>query len=306
VATERPATTGDVALAGPDGRRIADLLRLGQEIGQNVLTSLMEPAARELVRLGPHALVKTSHFSERQLNVLTDALQAPIAAADMLGRYRVRERQQKAERAGGLHRMGFAETPFAGLSDVPKLPPEAAARYFNALIPSLGIDPAVYGQWLRRRAFTLALATEETLLSKVQKVIAQSLEEGRAYQDTPGDINDLLLEAGVSPRNPQYAEMVWRTNMMDSYNVGLETETQKPEVRDFFPVWQYFAIVDNRSRPHHAERNRNYYPNGVPFNAVRGTAIGEVANCRCTFRPVDRYEWRDLQSRGAKVTAGYL
>ncbi len=90
---------------------------------------------------------------------------------------------------------------------------------------------------------------------------------------------------------------------MDAYNTGAWEEMADPDVIGTFPVWVYSAVVDERSRPHHAARNGLYFPSSVSFVQVRGTSIGDAANCRCTFIPVSRWEWEALQAKGVRLAA---
>jgi predicted double-glycine peptidase len=188
---------------------------------------------------------------------------------------------------------------------VEPLPPEAAVSYFRGLVPTLGVDPQRFGQDQRRRAFTLAAATDQQLLGTVQGLIADRLKSGQQFRAAPGEIDQLLADAGVSPKNPQYSEMVFRTNMMDAYTTASDAERRDPDVIATFPVWKYSNPHDSRSRPTHAERNGWYYPADVPFVTVRGTGIEDAANCRCVPIPVDKWDWARLRAGGARIADGY-
>ncbi len=181
------------------------------------------------------------------------------------------------------------------------LTPEAALEYFLSLVPTLGIDPQQFGVDMRRHAFTLAWATNQTLLDTVQAILRDVLETGQGVSSTPRLIADVFERAGVQVTNPQYAEMVMRTNMMDAYNQGLEDELRDPDVSETFPVWRYDAIVDSRSRQSHADRDGNYYPGTTAFRTIRGTSAFDVCNCRCVATPVDKWEWQQLQAKGARL-----
>lgn len=187
---------------------------------------------------------------------------------------------------------------------VEPLSPEEAVAYFKGLVPTLGTDPLIFGDLMRRRAFTLAVATEIELLDKVQAAIADMLETGVVSQG-PQRIQVILDAAGVTTRNPVYAEMVMRTNMMDSYNQASDEERMDSDVIDWFPVWEYSNPVDHRSRPHHAARDGKYYPAEVPFRAVRGLGIADAASCRCLAIPVFGPDWEKLQAAGKRVETSW-
>jgi SPP1 gp7 family putative phage head morphogenesis protein len=254
--------------------------------GREALAGALAPALRRALASGPDLPQRL--FSDAELHRLTEALAGANAAADLLGRARVRElvhRNSDGPRKFAEFRQ-FADAP------IPPLSPEAALAYFRALVPTLGVDPRNYGRDMRRAAFTLAEATEQTLVEKVQAAIADVLEQGTGPEELSGEetIQQLLDAAGVTPRNSGYAEMVFRTNAADSYNTGSWDEFRSPDLADDFPAWQYTAVTDARSRPHHAARDGQIYPAETPFNTVRGTDISEVANCRCTFVPLHKSE----------------
>jgi hypothetical protein len=110
------------------------------------------------------------------------------------------------------------------------LAPEAAIAFFRNLVPTLGIDPFRFGMDQRRTAFTLAQATDTELLGRVQDVISTALRTGERFRDSVESIEELLSAAGVSSNNPQYADMVFRTNYMGASNQGLYDEMRQPDV----------------------------------------------------------------------------
>lgn len=300
---DKAAKSGNVALAGRDGERLTALVAKAQAQGAAALFGVMEPAARRLARQGSAAAHADRLFTAPELSALQDVLARTIATGSGLGHFRIRERQQKATAAGGLHRFAD-EQPFAVFGSVasegiPLLSPSSAVEYFRSLIPTIGVDVVRWAPTMYRTAWTLAAATETTLLKSVKALILDRLATGRGYTTAPADIDALLDGAGVGPRNPQYAQMVFRTNAMDAYNVGLALELESPDVAPTFPAWQYFGIRDGRQGEDHEPRFNKYYPNSLPFPLVRGD---RPYNCRCTFAPVDRWHWADLTRQGVSYS----
>jgi hypothetical protein len=300
---ERPTQSGDVALAGPDGKRVSTLIDRSETSGTQLLYSITRQAVSRLLGQGAFHAVAGSLFNADELSRLTEYLSGVIATGDLLGRGRIHEKYNRANAVGGYHR--FAEIPnstlgFVRSTTIPILAPEQAVRYFAGLVPSLALHPERYGQAMRRAAFTLAQATETTLISKVQELILSRLVSGEDWQNTPAQIDQLLADAGVHPSNPQYSQMVFRTNAADAFNVGQTTEVmENPEVRDFFPAWEYLGIRDGREGDDHRPHFGRYYPNSLSFHFVRGP---RVFNCRCGPRYIDRYEWADLSAKGATLS----
>jgi hypothetical protein len=297
------ANSGDTALAGRDGERLTALIDRSETKGSGLLQAITRNALqRHLTGTGGHYSIVASGglFSADETQRLTSYLAAVIATGDLLGRTRLREKMAKAIGAGGLHRFAEAdERPFAYLpaETVPILPPTEAARYFARLVPSLGVDVIRYGEAMQRAAFTMALATEKTILSRVQEIILAQLSTGKDWSTTPAAIDQILAEAGLSPANPQYSQMVFRTNAMDAFNVGQHLELeQSPEVKAFFPAWQYLGIADGREGDDHRPHFYRYYPTTLSFHYVRGP---RVFNCRCSPNYIDRYQWDKLVSGGA-------
>jgi 2'-5' RNA ligase len=300
--SSEPLPTDEVAPAGADGKRLAELLQESKDRGTLVMEHLVRRAIRRLLMSGDPRNAD-AFFDADELATLQRTIANTTATADLLGRARVRERMAHIEgRRTGV--LDFAESnAFVPFVNAPKpVPPLEAIDYFKALVPSLSpINPVLFGQAQERRAFTMAAKANTVLLDKVKQVILDRLTTGQAVNTAPATIQGLLDGAGVSVANPQYSEMVFRTNMMDAYNHGAMTELRDPEVADFFPAWQYLSIVDGRARPTHAAKNLLLYDNKMDFADVRGRDIADVANCRCSFRAIDRYELQDMQAKGATV-----
>jgi hypothetical protein len=184
---------------------------------------------------------------------------------------------------------------------VTPLPPERAIRYFAGLVPSLQPDPERFGPALRRRAFTLAVATSESLARAIQEAILERLHSGDLATG-PAAVRAILIAAGVHPANSQYAEMTFRTNTMDAFNAAAEEERMQPDVRATFPVWKYAGIEDGREGDDHRPHFGKYYPANVPFHQVRGE---RVFNCRCVPIPISKGQWRRLKADGARIADGY-
>ena len=249
-------------------------------------------------------------FNDAERHVLAQSITETNATANLLGRARVRERWAQALRKHDPER--FAELPpHVEMFDEPEprnlkpMPPAKAVSYFRRLVPTIGVkEPERFGQLLQRNAFTLAVDVDAIVLDKIKGVIQTALETGRGVRAAPAEIENLLTSAGVSPRNPQYAEMVQRTNMMDAYAQGTQEEMRDPDVADVFPAWRYLAVKDARTRPHHAQHNERYFSNDTLFTEVRDAEAGKFDgyNCRCVQQPVDKWTWTDLQKRGARIS----
>jgi len=278
----------DQAPEHPDARQIDAMLLDSMATGGAALLALARDAVRRMVARGPAGVSWQTLFSESELRQLADVIAAVLAAADGLGRQLVRD---------AASRVTESVTP---TSQAP--PPARAVGYLQGLLPTPGTDPQRGGPDLRRQAFTLAVSTSQQLTQAVQGELVRRLQSGEAAGG-PHAVQQILDAAGVSPANPQYAEMVFRTNAMDSFNQASQEELTATV--DVFPVWQYSNPHDSRSRPEHKARDGHYYPSSVPFTQVRGTDPADVCNCRCTFIPITRRKWQKLRDQGARIADGY-
>jgi len=272
--------------------------------GASVLSRLSKAAVSRALKSGTVGRRK-SLLDADELIELADMLASVLSTADLIGRARIR--QSLAKRLGGGEKFADPPTPtpppYTLPATIPLLPPEKALDYFSKLVPTLGVDPEVYGPLMKRRAFTLAVATDKVILENVQSIIRDSMANGNA--EVIADVQEVLDKAGVSPKNPQYAELVVRTNTMDAYNQGHEEERMDPDVLEFFPVSRWDSIRDERTRESHAERSGKYYPGTVSFQEVRGNKPEDVINCRCVFTGIFRDEWERLKKAGAKLETSW-
>lgn len=179
--------------------------------------------------------------------------------------------------------------------------PAKALQHFLGKVPTLSVNVKTWPEEKRRKAFHLAVATEQELLERVQGAIARALETGEIRRGQR-DVEKLLDQAGVTPRNPTYPELVMRTSMMDAYNSGGDEE--RVAVQDSFPVWQWSGIRDGRQRPSHEVHFDRYFSADVPFHKVRDSVAGEFDgyNCRCTAIEVYKDDWAELVKAGARVS----
>lgn len=286
------------ALAGADGKRAAELLAGAKDESTRAFADACESAVRRLLA-SPDPFGEGVLFNDEELKAIAATLSRGIATADLMGRVRVRRRAERFAAAEGFAE-GFAEgadhDPFDVFADpIPSLAPESAVEYFRRLVPTLAPGAVRYGPRLDRHAFTLAVASDQVILDRVKAAILRALTEGGS--GTP-EVQEILDAAGVSHRNPQYAELVVRTNVLDALNEGQTAELAEPGMREAFPVWQYDGIRDGRQGKDHEPKFDKYYPSAASFAEVRGP---RVFNCRCGHSPIHRALWAQLQRDGARA-----
>lgn len=304
--------TGEVALPGHDGVKAEQLLQRAKQEGSAVLEDLTRKAIKRLLERPEQAGQAERLFNERERQDLADAFAAVVGTANLLGRTRIRLRQRQVEEQPDVTKHSEQPTDWTsfdeGIAGVLKpLAPEKAVAYFRSLVPKLDVDPERFGEDMRRHAFTLAAATDDVLLRKVQDLIAKRLETGEGAGRGAQDVQALLDEAGVSGPDAGYSRAVWRTNVMDALTTGADEERMHPDVIETFPVWKFLGIHDGRQRPSHEVHFNHYFPARVTFAEVRDSVKGEFDgfSCRCIDQPVSRYEWSRLKASGARIADGY-
>ena len=295
----KTAKTGDAAATGHLGTALNDLISKAEKASVETLYGILKTALTRVLASGAAVALTSPHiFNGDELAKLTSTTAAIVATGSLYGHYQIRRKAEAVERLGGIDFFADIPGPVFGYdpTEFPLLQPYDAIEYFKSLIPRLGVDPIQWAPLMQRTAFTLAAATEVTIVDKVQKLILDKLRTGEGISTGPAEIEELLDSFGVTPKNPQYAQMVQRTNMMDAYTTGYQMEMEHPEVKEFFPAWLYMGIRDGRQGEDHEIRFGKYYPNSLPFAIVRGK---RVWNCRCIPNAIDKYKWARLVKGGA-------
>jgi hypothetical protein len=202
--------TDDFALPGPSGKRVGELLADAIRVGQKTLADILGPAVARLLQESP--LNIAGLFDDGEREKLRAAFEASSTAADLLGRSRIVLHAAKFD-AKGKAQFADADPLSVFAEPLPSLSSRRALGFFDALVPKLGLDPDIYGPMMERHAFTLAQATEEGLLKRVQAALSQYLgtdwQRSRPSAEAPPEsgarvVQQVLDQVGVTPKNPQY------------------------------------------------------------------------------------------------------
>jgi hypothetical protein len=272
-----------VALGGHDGNRAEALLQSSKRQGVNVLAAICRKALQRLLDGGNDQLLRATHlFSADELMSLGTQLTNTMATADLLGRSRIRLRQQKVTE----HDRPTDFRVFAEGDTLKPLAPQNAIRYFRSLIPGLSESGDwYYGPTLERASFTLAQTADAEILKRIHSLILKVLETGEEVKKTPEYIDAILEDVGVASSNPNYSEALVRTSMMESFRKGSWREFSDPDVQDSMACWRWVGIHDGRERhgpspkPDHLQHFGKYYSPNVSFFDVRGNDAANVINC---------------------------
>lgn len=270
-----------------------------KELGP-VFVSIIKNALNRYVGDTLTADMKTKErfFDPEDAALLTSLFMQANVIPELLGRFKIRSVHGDIRLADPVDPEKAADT-FVDPEKAVKLSPRKAMEYFKALSPRRKLPlPDDWLQMHRRNAFKMVVTTEKVVLGKVHKYIADRIEDGKVNVGKFETFaEELLSPMGIWPTNPNYYEMVLRTNVNEAYNDGYRREVMEdPEMMEYFPFWEYMAIDDDRVREEHwanmtgGIKGSAFYPQSETFEKVRGP---NLYNCRCGFRWVDVYEARE-------------
>jgi SPP1 gp7 family putative phage head morphogenesis protein len=189
------------------------------------------------------------------------------------------------------------------------LPFDEAIDFFKGKIP-MSIDEFLdLAKESRVRAFSVSNVTGMGALSDIQSSVARAIEEGLSFGDWKKLIGQTLLGYGIKGFR---METIFRSNVQTAYQVGHYQQMHDPDVLKDRPYWKYVAVMDERTRPEHAQWHDTVLPADDPWWNTHYPPNGY--NCRCTVvslsgREVDRegllvmpspkietYEWVDKRT----------
>lgn len=196
------------------------------------------------------------------------------------------------------------------------LPPREAIRAFiergHELHPSFAWED-VYGE-LHARMFTVAKSAGYDVLEDIHRELLKALEDGRTFRDFAADLKPLLVNRGwwgnVLETDPFTGEdtivrlgsmyrlrLIFETNMRVSYATGKWNRFER--LKSSRPYLRYIAILDARTRPHHAELHNLVLPVEHPFWNTHAPPNGW--NCRCTLQSLSERDIEKLKKAGVPL-----
>lgn len=191
------------------------------------------------------------------------------------------------------------------------LPPEEAIRYFEQKGYAIGFNYHEVWAQAHARAFTVAGVMKLDVLTDIQSALKAALKNGQTLRQFEKNLLPVLTQKGwignglvADPQTgelqgkqlaPRRMETIFRTNMQSSYMAG-RYQTMQANVDDR-PYWQYWAIMDKRTRPAHAMMNGRVFRADDP---IWGTIYPPNGyRCRCSVRAFNQ---GDLDKRNLAVS----
>lgn len=179
------------------------------------------------------------------------------------------------------------------------MPPEQAIEHLKSKGLHIGWDWTDTHALAHARSFTVAKMTALDMLSTTKKAIEQAMTDGTGYQDFENTIKPYLISQGwwgeTLARNPKTGQLeqvklgsnrrlrtIYHTNRRTAV-MSAKYERMK-QAADTHPYWQYFAVLDRRTRPSHSARHGAVYAHDDPFWSHSYPPNG--FGCRCTVKAV--------------------
>ena len=127
------------------------------------------------------------------------------------------------------------------------LAPEDAIQYWKDKVLFSDGEARKLAGGAKARAFYVSGLAELDQISMVHKALQSALENGDTLQDFKKNIASVVETNGWRSHR---VKTIFQTNMQTAYSAGRYAQMQK--VKSTRPYWQYFCILDDRSRPNHA------------------------------------------------------
>lgn len=140
---------------------------------------------------------------------------------------------------------------------------------------------------MRRRSFTIAADSREYVLERTKDMLATFLQEGGTIEEFSDDIFGFFQQAGVTPRNPYYYDLIFINNIQESINRGKDIIFEQAE-EDEFPLMQFHTVGDDRVRLEHARIDGFTAPKNDPIWQRLKPPLDH--GCRCSRSLVHRDE----------------
>ena len=193
-----------------------------------------------------------------------------------------------------------------------KLAPAAAIKYFRR--KGQTFTWAWYELWeeAHQKTFTVAKVMREDILNDIRTSVDKAIAEGKTFNNFKKELKPILQKKGwwgeqiivdtqgntekVRLGSMHRLKTIYAVNMQTSYMTG-RYKTQMDNV-DNRPYWEYVAVLDNRTRPEHAQLNGMIFRYDDPFWASFYPPNGWRCRCR-----VNALSPKNLKSKGYEASS---
>ncbi len=130
----------------------------------------------------------------------------------------------------------------------------------------------------------MANIAEKDVLRDAQKLVLKAITDGTTLEEFKKEWSGFSEEHGLSVEKPHLVETMYRSEVGRAYGAGKVTALRDPDVKQYFPMWQYVAIDDDRVRDEHIALEGFTAEPDDPF-WLSHTPPWDW-NCRCSFIPL--------------------
>jgi len=183
---------------------------------------------------------------------------------------------------------------------IPLLPPAEAIDFFRAKGFKVGFAWQDVWQEEHARAFTVAKAMSRDVLETIREAVDEALAKGETLETFRAKLTPLLQAKGwwgrkrmidpatglartVQLGSPRRLKIIYDMNMRMARAAGRWEKIQR--TKDALPYLRYTAVMDERTRPQHAEWHGTILPVDDPWWDTHYPPCGW--NCRCTVIQLD-------------------
>lgn len=203
----------------------------------------------------------------------------------------------------------------ADIKAIFKLPPEKAIKYFQGKTKNkLTWDWHELWQGAHKKTFTVAKAMREDILKDIKTAVNDAIIEGKTFEEFKKELEPTLKKkgwwgevmVGDSQGNIEKAQLgslyrlktIYQVNTQVAYQTG-RYQTQIENI-DNRPFWQYVSVLDQKTRPEHAELNGKVFRYDDPFWSAFYPPNGWRCRCRVRALSTENVKERKLYIDNSK------
>ena len=169
------------------------------------------------------------------------------------------------------------------------------AEFASIEIPVIGTGDREAAAFHAFKAFAAANVEDDRINQALKKSLEKSLAEGESFEEWKKQIDKEFDRLGVTKFKSYRLQTIYRTESQLAFGGSQFARLQK--IKHNFPLWEYSAILDQRTRPSHAKLS------GSIFRADDNEFWPPLGwNCRCTAKPVSKWEARRRKLKPTTVT----
>lgn len=186
-----------------------------------------------------------------------------------------------------------------------KLSPAAAIKYFKGKENKLTWDWYELWQDAHKKSFTVAKAMREDVLKDIRSALEKALEDGQTFQEFKKELKPTLQKKGWwgeqfigdSQGNIEKVQLGSMYRLKTIYSVNMQTAYQTGRYKTQFdnadnrPYWEYVSVLDQRTRPEHAQLSGLVFRYDDPFWSSFYPPNGW--RCRCRVRALADYNLKE-------------